>query len=206
MPANKVGISLATVGVLSDVDTTQRNMLGASVEDETGGVYVYLQGVASTVAGDWVIYNSATFLTTRLVTAILAGPIAVAMAALLLTNFGWYQIGGIVLSANIASDAAQQALFEGTQQPFQRYETQDMKAGFKALMFKTAQYVFSQYGNASNVFFLNPKNFNLVVSKEFFRDRGDTQEIPNANGFNFKIYSALQTVTTNRSRLGTAHL
>ena len=106
MPANKVGISLATVGVLSDVDTTQRNMLGASVEDETGGVYVYLQGVASTVAGDWVIYNSATFLTTRLVTAILAGPIAVAMAALLLNNFGWYQIGGIVLSANIASDAA----------------------------------------------------------------------------------------------------
>lgn len=113
--------------------------------------------------------------------------------------------GAQLMPTLMVSDAAQQALFEGTQQALQRYESQDLKAGFKALMFKTAQYVFSQYGSSTNVFFLNAKNFNLVVSREYFRDRGDTQEIPNANGFNFKIYSALQTVTNNRSRLGTAH-
>ena len=113
--------------------------------------------------------------------------------------------GAKLMPTLMVSDAATQALFEGTQQALQRYETQELKAGFKTLMFKTAQYVFSQYaGNAGAVYFLNPKNFNLIVSKEYFRDRGDTQEIENANGFTFKIYSALQTISTNRSRLGIA--
>ena len=105
----------------------------------------------------------------------------------------------------IVSDSATQSLFEGTQQALQRYESQDLKAGFKTLMFKTARYVFSQYGTTT-AFFLNPKNFQLVVSKEYFRDRGETQELQNANGYGFKIYSACQTVTNNRSRLGNAHL
>ncbi len=73
------------------------------------------------------------------------------------------------------------------------------------LGFKTSRYVFSQYGTTT-VNFVNPKNFSMVVSKEYFRDRGDTQEIQNANGFVTKIYSALQTVTNNKSRLGCAHL
>ncbi len=106
----------------------------------------------------------------------------------------------------MVSDGATQALFEGTQQANQRYvDTEELKAGFKVLAFKTSRYVFSQYGT-STVYFVNPKNFMLVVSKEYFRDRGDTQEIPNANGFVTKIYSALQTVTNNRSRLGSAHV
>lgn len=105
----------------------------------------------------------------------------------------------------MVSDSATQAIFEGTQQAQQRYDSQDLKAAFKTLMFKTARYVFSQYGT-SRVFFLNPKNFKLVVSKEYFRDRGETQELENANGWRFKIYSACQTVTTNRSRLGVAHV
>ncbi len=106
----------------------------------------------------------------------------------------------------MVSDAPTQALFEGTQQANQRYvDTDELKAGFKVLAFKTARYVFSQYaGNSGAVYFVNPKNFTLVVSKEYFRDRGDTQEIPNANGFNFKIYSAVQLVSNNRSRLGIA--
>jgi hypothetical protein len=105
----------------------------------------------------------------------------------------------------MVSDAPTQSLFEGTQQANQRYETQDLKAGFKTLMFKTATYVYSQYaGNAGAVYFANPKNLQLVVSKEYFRDRGETQEIPNANGFTFKIYSALQFLSNNRSRLGIA--
>lgn len=106
----------------------------------------------------------------------------------------------------IASDAETQALFEGTQQGLQRYvDTQELAAGFKILAFKTARYVFSQYGTTS-LFFLNPKNFRLYASKEYFRHRGETQENEDANGFKFKIYSALQTVVNNRSRLGVLHV
>lgn len=114
--------------------------------------------------------------------------------------------GSDLLPTLLVSDGATQALFEGTQQANQRWiDTQELKAGFKIIGFKTARYVFSQYAD-SDVNFLNAKNFNLVASKEYFRDRGDTQEIPNANGFVSKIYSALQTVTDNRSRLGVAHV
>lgn len=114
--------------------------------------------------------------------------------------------GSSLLPTLMVSDGATQAIFEGTQQANQRYvDSQELKAGFKILAFKTARYVFSQYGTSS-VFFLNPKNFQVVASKEYFRDRGDTQEIPNANGFVTKIYSALQTITNNRSRLGLAHV
>jgi len=114
--------------------------------------------------------------------------------------------GSDLLPTLMVSDGATQALFEGTQQANQRWiDTQELKAGFKIIGFKTARYVFSQYAD-TDVNFLNAKNFNLVASKEYFRDRGDTQEIPNANGFVSKIYSALQTVTDNRSRLGVAHV
>lgn len=107
----------------------------------------------------------------------------------------------------MVSDGATNALFESTQQALQRYESQDLKAGFKAIMFKTAQYVFGQYATTS-VYFLNPKNFQLVVSKEFFRERGDTVELQavGAEGYRTSIYSALQSTTNNRSRLGVAHL
>lgn len=114
--------------------------------------------------------------------------------------------GSNLLPTLMVSDGATQALFEGTQQANQRYiDTQELKAGFKILGFKTARYVFSQYAD-TDVNFLNAKNFQIVASKEYFRDRGETQEIPNANGFVTKIYSALQSVTNNRSRLGVAHV
>lgn len=102
------------------------------------------------------------------------------------------------------SGAAAQAIFESTQQPLQRYVDQDeMKAGFKVLAFKTARYVFSQYGG-NNVMFAGPKSLSLKVSKQYFRDRSETQELENANGFISRIYSALQLVTMNKSRLGVA--
>lgn len=104
----------------------------------------------------------------------------------------------------MVSDGATQALFEGTQQAFQRYADQDFKAGAKTLMFKTARYVFSQYGGP-RVYFANPKSLILYGSKEYFREKGETQEIESQNGFTFKIYSALQFLTNNKSRLGVAH-
>lgn len=114
--------------------------------------------------------------------------------------------GSNLMPTLMVSDGATQALFEGTQQANQRYvDSQELKAGFKILAFKTARYVYSQYGGTS-VYFVNPKNLQLIVSKEYFRDRGDTQEIPNANGFVTKIYSAMQLITNNKSRLGIAHI
>jgi len=113
--------------------------------------------------------------------------------------------GSKLMPTLMVSDGATQALFEGTQQANQRYETQDMKAGFKTLMFKTAKYVFSQYGG-TRVLFLNPKNFQLLVSKDYYKELSESLEFTNANGFSRKIYSAIQTVTNNRSRLGVAHV
>lgn len=109
--------------------------------------------------------------------------------------------GSQLVPTLIVSGADAQALFESTQQAFQRWiDTDELKAGFKILGFKTTRYVFSQYGG-TNLYFLNPKSFNLTVSKEAFRQKGDTIEIPNANAYVFKIYSMLQTTTDNKSRL-----
>lgn len=102
----------------------------------------------------------------------------------------------------IVSDSDTQALFESSQTALVRYtDTDELKAGFKVLGFKQARYVFSQHATSA-LFMLNPKSFKLVCSKEYFRDRGETREIDAANGFVTKIYSALQSVTDNRSRLG----
>lgn len=104
------------------------------------------------------------------------------------------------------SDGDTQAIFEGTQQANQRYiDTEELKAGFKILGFKTMRYVFSQFGT-STIFMGNPKNLTLQCSKTFFRDRGETQELQNANGYTFKLYSALQFITNNRSRLAAIHV
>jgi len=81
----------------------------------------------------------------------------------------------------------------------------EANAGFKALKFKSADYVFSQYGG-DNIYFLNPKNYNLIVSKQYFRDKGSTYDVPGQNAFYFLVYSALQFVVNNKSRLAVAHL
>jgi hypothetical protein len=105
----------------------------------------------------------------------------------------------------MVSDSATQAIFEGTQQANQRYvDSQDLKAGFKTIAFKNARYVFSPYGT-SGVYFGNADNFNIVVSKEYFRDKRAPQALETQTGTRSVLYSALQTVTNNRSRLGVAH-
>jgi len=92
-------------------------------------------------------------------------------------------------------------MYESGLQTLQRFtDSAEANGGFKSLAFKTAKYVFSQYGG-SKVYFLNPKSFKLVVSKQYFRDKGNTMERPLSNDFIFKIYSAMQFVTNNKSRL-----
>jgi len=98
------------------------------------------------------------------------------------------------------------ALYESQLQQLQRFvDTNEADGGFKVLAFKTARFVFSQYGD-DHVYFLNPKSYNLVVSKQYFRDKGNTQEINDANAFRFFIYSALQAITNNKSRLAVISL
>jgi len=101
----------------------------------------------------------------------------------------------------LVSGATPHAMYESGLQTLQRFMDQEEgNGGFKTLAFKTARYVFSQYGG-TKVYFLNPKNFKLIVSKQYFRDKGNTVEIPSQNAFVFKIYSAVQFVTNNKSRL-----
>lgn len=114
--------------------------------------------------------------------------------------------GSSMVPRFLVSDGTTQSIFEGTQQPQQRYvDSDDMKAGFKTIAFKTSRYVFSQYGG-TRVYFLNPKSYQIRASKQYFRSKGAEQEIDNGNGFRVFVYSALQAVTDNRSRLGSAHL
>jgi hypothetical protein len=106
----------------------------------------------------------------------------------------------------MVSDGATQATFEGTQQANQRFvDSQDLKAGFKTIAFKNARYVFSPYGG-TRVIFGNAENFNVVVSKAYFRDKRAPQALEGQTGTRSIIYSALQTVTNCRSRLGVAHV
>ena len=88
------------------VDTTAQVPLGTRQRDKAGNEYVYMLGVASTAAGDWVTFDEA-FTTTRLV-ANAIGPVAVAMAATVASTYGWYCVYGTcsaLLAANCADNA-----------------------------------------------------------------------------------------------------
>lgn len=65
------------------------------------GEFILLAGVASTIVGSLVIYNTVSFTTTLCpVTANLGQPVAVAMSAnVAATTWGWYQIGGVAVVA-----------------------------------------------------------------------------------------------------------
>jgi hypothetical protein len=81
--------------------TTQNHPLGTLLNgSDTGtlgygpGVFIYLKGVASTAAGDLVVYDNKAATTTRTVAAS-RGPVAVAMSANVANQYGWYQVYGI---------------------------------------------------------------------------------------------------------------
>lgn len=82
---------------IADTDTVARHPLGTIVQaiDPVygAGEFIYLQGAANTALGEWVIYNSDDYSTTRLA-ANAIGPVAVAMSANIAAQFGWYHIQG----------------------------------------------------------------------------------------------------------------
>jgi len=108
--------------------------------------------------------------------------------------------GGLAPTLLISGSSAH-ALFESQLQSQQRWvNTSEADAGFKTLAFKGAKYVFSHKGGTS-IYFLNPKNYQIVVSRQYFRDKGNTYDVPGQNAFYFLLFSAMQMVTSNKSRL-----
>lgn len=80
---------------LGAISTTKNHALGTRAFDQGGNEYVYLEGVASTVAGDWVVFDEA-FLTARATETEGAKlkPAAIAQADCVASNYGWYAVKG----------------------------------------------------------------------------------------------------------------
>ena len=94
------------------VDSTQRTALGTRAWDPAGNEYIYLQGTASVVASDWVVYDEG-FTTTRL-TANEVGPVAVAATAVVTGEYGWFQIYGITQGNSDTISADKSLYIDGT--------------------------------------------------------------------------------------------
>lgn len=119
-------IQIPTLGYqpIAVTDTVQNHALGTIVRanDPTygAGEFIYLLGVANTVAGLWVTYNTTTFQTTLgPSTANLACPVAWAMSANVASQYGWYQIAGLTPALKTAVKAdpavnAQRIYISGT--------------------------------------------------------------------------------------------
>jgi len=107
------------VGDFASFDTVKRFPVGTIVSAYDPiygeGDFIYLPGVASTVAGSLVTYNTnassgagATALTASGTAATVRGPAAVAMSAnILTTTWGWYCIRGAVpiVAGTVAANA-----------------------------------------------------------------------------------------------------
>lgn len=92
---------------------TQMHPLGSYVRayDDTFGEaeFIYLLGAASTVIGSLVKYNATTFQTALSThVPVQAVPVAVAMAATLAGEYGWYQIEGLAVIKKTAVTIAPQ--------------------------------------------------------------------------------------------------
>lgn len=90
--ANLSGGSQIFSGDTSVVDTQIRHPLGTRAFDAAGGEYIYLQGVASTAIGSWASFDEDHV--TILLTTNAVGRVGVAMAAIVASSYGWYQIYG----------------------------------------------------------------------------------------------------------------
>lgn len=101
--AYKIGRPAASVGLLTDVDSTARNTVGMRQFDEAHNEYIYLKGVASTLAGSWVAFDE-LYLTTLLVANGL-GRVAISVSATVASTWGWYCIYGAFNGLCLASYA-----------------------------------------------------------------------------------------------------
>lgn len=103
------------------VDTSMKVPAGtvATYRDAVlgGGEFIYLLGVANTLLGSVVTYALSDGVSLNGTTTLWAGtantgaPVAVATAAILATNWGWYQIGGAAIVASSGTVAAGNPLY-----------------------------------------------------------------------------------------------
>jgi hypothetical protein len=92
-------------------------------------------------------------------------------------------------------------LYEGSLQPLVRIsEVETGKMGFKALKFRDADVIFSQYGDEDRFAGIRTKNTKLYMAKGFARKMGDEIEITNQTAKTKKLYTMLQLATNNKSR------
>ena len=96
-------------GPLTQVDDSAEYALLTRTQDADGNEYIYLKGVASTVAGSVVTYDEAG--QTTLIAANAVGPVAVAMAAIVADKYGWYQVFGSGTAAAAGAVADNAALY-----------------------------------------------------------------------------------------------
>jgi hypothetical protein len=103
----------ASVSDTAVIDTVKRNPLGMRAFDAAGNEYIYLAGAASVVANDVVTYNATTYVAVR-AAGDAVGQVAIAQAAVLAANWGWFLIYGFG-SANSDTVAGAGGLFiDGT--------------------------------------------------------------------------------------------
>jgi hypothetical protein len=103
-----INTPLAGFQPIAVTDTTQNHAVGTIVTGTDpvygGAEFIYLKGVASTVVGSVVTYNTVSGTTTLAP----AGtnkpqPIAIAMSANVADQWGWYQISGVAVVAKAAT-------------------------------------------------------------------------------------------------------
>lgn len=105
--ANLTGFTGVFAGDTSVVDTTLKHPLGTRARDVDGNEYIYLTGVASTAAGSWVVFDEAHI--TTLTVANVKGRVGIAMAAIVASSYGWYQIYGKNILALTVGDVSDNA-------------------------------------------------------------------------------------------------
>lgn len=90
---------------IGDTSVVARHALGTIIRAKDpvygAGEFIYLKGVASTALGSWVTYNTDDG-GTALLAANAIGPVAIAMAANVASQYGWYQIQGKAIGKSLA--------------------------------------------------------------------------------------------------------
>lgn len=97
--AYKITDPLIGAQPIAVTDTVQNHQLGTIVRAEDSsygaGEFIYLKGVASTVVGSLVDYDSYLATTALAPATAGTGPVAVSMSINVANQYGWYQIQGI---------------------------------------------------------------------------------------------------------------
>lgn len=96
-----------TPGSLTKVYSSEVVPVGTVVADEDGNEYIFGAGVASCLTGSWVSFDEATQAT--LLAANAKGRVGVAMAAIVASSYGYFQIYGKCLVAKALADCADNA-------------------------------------------------------------------------------------------------